>query len=190
MNPATAARLHWLAPALSALWLAACATPAEPVGSERCYPRENAAQCITQPPRPLGMLSDNFPVTVRVDARCEWNPSGVILQRGARYRIKVTQVLEPWGDSWGGGSDLDGGSSGAFSFSGGFARYWARAPEQPMYALIGAQGREKRTFFVVGGEREFTADSGDELLFFANDWPGKYDDNLGCVELQVEKTSH
>jgi hypothetical protein len=184
MNPATAARVRWLAPALSVLVLAACAGPMEPVGSDRCYPRAGTAQCITQPPRHLALLSDNFPVILRVDAR------GVILQRGARYRIKVTKVIEPWSDGGlSAGADLAGSSTGAFSWAGGFSRYWARAPEHPMYALMGAQGREKRSFFVVGPERELTAASGEELLFFANDWPGEYDDNHGCLELEVEKIS-
>jgi hypothetical protein len=164
------------APVLAGFLLAACATPKEPVGDNRCHPRRNAAQCITQPPRALGMLADETPVTVRVDARCEWNPTGVILQRGARYRVALTQVVEEWTRG-----------PRILATTGKYVQRWARASDFPMYALIGAQGREERNFFVLGPETTFTAASGEELLFFANDWPGHYDDNRGCVELEIRK---
>jgi hypothetical protein len=57
----------------------------------------------------------------------------------------------------------------------------------PMYALVGAQGQESRTFFVVGPEVELTAIAGEELLFFANDWPGRYHNNRGCLELEIQR---
>ena len=161
---------------LACLALAACATPREPVGPNRCQPRTQGAQCITQAPRPLGILSDSSPVTVQVDARCEWNPTGVLLERGARYQLAVTNVVEEW---------MRGPR--ILSVSGKYVQRWARASEFPMYALIGAQGREERTFFAAGPQTTFTAASGEELLFFANDWPGYYDNNRGCVEIEIRK---
>ena len=161
---------------LACLALAACATPKEPVGPNRCQPRPAGAQCITQAPRPLGLLLDNSPVTVQVDARCEWNPSGVILQRGARYHVAVTRVLETWADK-----------KPVMGLAGRYTQRWARAPELPMDALVGSEGRDGRTLFLAGPESTFTAQRGDELLFFANDWPGRTADNRGCVELEIRQ---
>jgi len=158
------------------LLLAGCASPREPVGDNRCQPRPDGAQCITQPPRPLGLLAENTPVTVRVDARCEWNPTGVILQRGERYRIAVTRVLEQWG-----------GGPRFLSEGGRYTQRWARASELPLHALVAAQGREEKTFFAVGAQASFTAASGEELLFFSNTWPGYYDGNRGCVEVEIQR---
>ena len=165
-------------PLLAALLLAACASLKEPVGDNRCHPRRDGAQCITQPPRALSLLPNDAPVTVRVDARCEWNPTGVILQRGARYRLAVTNVLEDWTRG-----------PRILPATGKYVQRWARAEEFPMYTLIAAQGREERNFFAVGPETTFTATAGDELLFFANDWPGYYDRNRGCVEVEIRKLS-
>jgi hypothetical protein len=160
------------------LLLAGCASPKDPIGDNRCHPRPNGAQCITQPPRALSLLADDTPVTLRVDARCEWNPTGVILQRGARYRVNVTSVLEEWTRG-----------PRIMATTGKYVQRWARASEFPMYALVGAQGREERNFFAAGPETIFTAASGEELMFFANDWPGAYDNNHGCVEVEVRKLS-
>jgi hypothetical protein len=167
-----------LAPLLACLLLAACATPKEPVGDNRCHPRPKGAQCVSQPPRALSMLANDTPVTVRVDARCEWNPTGVILQRGARYRLTVTQVVE----------EFTRGPR-ILSLSGKYVQRWARASEFPLYTLIAAQGREERNFLAMGPEASFTATSGDELLFFVNEWPGHYDDNRGCAEVEIRKLS-
>lgn len=164
------------APLLACLLLAACASPKEPVGDNRCHPRPGGAQCITQPPRALSMLGNDQAVTVRVDARCEWNPTGVILQRGARYRVAVTNVIEEWTRG-----------PRILAASGKYVQRWSRASDFPMYSLIAAQGREERTFFAVGPETTFTAASGEELLFFANDWPGYYDGNRGCVDVEIRK---
>ncbi|MBL0427549.1 hypothetical protein [Ramlibacter alkalitolerans] len=161
---------------LACLVLAACASPKEPVGPDRCHPRPNGAQCITQAPRPLSLLPVGTPVTVRVDARCEWNPTGVIVERGSRYRLAVTNVVEDW---------IRGPR--ILSVSGKYVQRWARASEFPMYTLVAAQGRDERTYFAAGPETTFTAASGDELLFFANDWPGYYDSNRGCVEVEIRK---
>jgi hypothetical protein len=160
----------------SCVLLAACATPKEPVGPDRCHPRPNGAQCITQAPRALSFLPVGTPVSVRVDARCEWNPTGVILERGSRYHLAITNVVEEW---------IRGPR--ILSVSGKYVQRWARASDFPMYALVGAQGREERTFFATAPDTTFTAASGEELLFFANDWPGYYDNNRGCVEVEIRK---
>jgi hypothetical protein len=174
LRPAPSAA--WLAAMLTGVALAGCVTVQDPLGPERCYPRHNAAQCVTRQPRPLSLLADNAPVTVQVDARCEWNPTGVILQRGARYHVAVTKVLEDWG---GGPRLLDAASR--------YTQRWARAPALPLHALVGAQGRDERSYFVAGPEATFTAERGDELLFFSNTWPEHTIDNQGCVEVEIRQ---
>ena len=175
-------------PLLCCLVLAACASPSAPTGPNRCYERGMADKdrCLPEALRPLDLLAGGAPMTVTVDARCEWNPTGVILERGARYNLKVTRLREDWED-WQTPADLETGWPQRYAWSARHMQPWARAPRLPMYALIGAQGREERTFFVVGRETTLTAARGEELLFFANDWPGRYDNNHGCVELQIQK---
>jgi hypothetical protein len=173
--------------ALAALLLAACGTPPQPEGLNRCVAREGPSQCVTQPPRRLALLPPGAAATVRVDARCEWNPTGVILERGARYRLKVTQVVEPWADGRQRASDLRTGWPGMYATGGRVIQRWARAPDFPMYALVGAQGNESRHFFLVGPETELTAVYGEELLFFANDWPSRYHNNHGCLDVEVRR---
>lgn len=56
-----------------------------------------------------------------------------------------------------------------------------------MYALIGAEGDDPSTFFVAEPGQTFTARTSRELLFFANDWPGRYHNNHGCLDVTVER---
>jgi hypothetical protein len=179
-----------LAIPLFCLGLAACASVEPPAGPNRCYERGMAekSSCMPEALRRLDVLPAGQPVTVTVDARCEWNPTGVILERGARYNLKVTRFTEDWQD-WRADSDLETGWSAMYGWGGRQLQHWARAPRFPMYALIGAQGREERSFFVVGRETNLTAAAGEELLLFANDWPGRYNNNRGCVQLQIQKLS-
>jgi hypothetical protein len=187
MTAALPCSARWSAPVLAALLLAGCSTPPQPQGLNRCVERKDASRCITRPPRALALLPPGAPVSVQVDARCEWNPTGVILERGARYRVKVTQGEESWVDGVQRASDLQTGWPGFYARFGRIAQRWARAPDVPMYSLIGAQGHESRNFFVVGRETEFTASTGEELLFFANDWPGRYHNNRGCLDVEIQR---
>ena len=186
----TRTSLPGLAIPLLCLLLAACASPQPAAGPNRCYERGMADKsvCLPEALRRLDVLPVGQPVTVTVDARCEWNPTGVILERGARYHLQVTRLLEPWAD-WRTPSDLETGWPATVGWGSRQVQRWARAPRLPVYALVGAQGMEERSFFVVGRETTLTAGAGDELLFFANDWPGRYHNNRGCLQLQVEKLS-
>jgi hypothetical protein len=58
-----------------------------------------------------------------------------------------------------------------------------------MYALAGARGKDAQEFFLIGHEATVRgASSGPkELLAFANDWPGKYKYNHGCLELTITR---
>ena len=174
---------------LACALLAACASPTAPVGPNRCYERGMADKSVCTPEalRRLDVLPAGQSVRVTVDARCQWNPTGIILERGATYELKVAGRREAWTDSWQSESDLETGWTGLYRFSGGYARHWARAPRHPIYALMGAQGYEERYFFVVGEGRALKAEAGEELMFFANDWPGAYENNHGCLQVDVRK---
>lgn len=171
--------------------LGACATPSR----QNCEPREpGAAQCVVPPPRKLGPLAPSDPpVQVVVDARCRWNPTGVQLEKDAVYAISARERSDdPWVDR-GVKSDLATGWHGTFwRFVGRLFQPGARAPELPLYALVAAQGQAGKIYSVAGHEARLQSRAADgdppiELLFFANDWPGMYHNNHGCVDVEVRR---
>lgn len=171
--------------------LGACATPSQ----QNCEPREpGTAQCLVPQPRRLGLLAETDPpVQVVVDARCRWNHTGVQLQQGAVYAISArVRRDDPWVDK-GVESDLSTGWKGAFwGLVGRLFQPGARAPDLPLYALVAAQGQAGRIHSVAGHEARLQSETADddpptELLFFANDWPGMYHNNHGCVDVEVKR---
>jgi hypothetical protein len=127
--------------------------------------------------------------TARVDARSKWNRTGVLLEPHGRYAVQVTDVLEPWRD-WHMPSDLSTGWKGPIaSVLGALARWLARDSRSPMYALVGARGKETGDFVLLGDKAEIGGNGFQavELFAFANDWPWMYWNNHGCVELTITR---
>jgi len=175
-----------IAPLLSCLLLAACASHTPASGPNACHPRAALQQCPLLPTRALAQLKEGT-VAAMVDARCQWNGTGVLLEPDAHYRITAAKVAEGWADSWQPESDLEDGWPGIFTLGGKLLQPGARAPRHPMYSLVGAQGRDEGTFFVAGWEHTLTATRKAELLFFANDWEAHYGNNHGCVEVRIQR---
>lgn len=167
----------------AAFLLAACSGPLKVVEGQ-CGPRPPAELACRQQPVQPRKLADGA-VPVRVDARCHWTHTGVQLQPGERYRITAApEAVEGWRD-WTEDSDPLQGWTEHPGFFERFARLFSRAPAVPMYALVGAEGEDRASYFTaLAGPR--TAARGGELLLFPNDWYLKYGNNLGCLDVRVE----
>lgn len=173
--------------ALLALLAAGCATPAPDAGLAECRPRPATEQaCLLAVPAAPAPLAAGGTATARIDARCPWNRTGVRLEPGARYALAVTRALEPWVDWWV-PSHPRTGWTGIAGWFNGLANGRARAANAPMYALVGAQGQRPDTFFVAGEASTLRATHAEELLLFANDWPARYGNNHGCLELTIRR---
>ncbi|MEJ8839333.1 hypothetical protein [Ramlibacter sp. AN1133] len=175
-----------IAPLLSCVLFAACASQTPAAGPNACHSRDALQQCPLMPTRVLAELNEGT-ATAMIDARCHWNSTGVLLEPDAHYRITAAKVVEGWADSWQPESDLKDGWPGIFRLSGKLFQLRARAPGHPMYSLVGAEGRDESTFFVAGWEQTLTATRRAELLFFANDWENHYQNNHGCVEVRIQR---
>lgn len=172
---------------LTLVLVAGCASaPKGPLAPEAyvqsCRPADQPGRACLQPAQALA----GGATRVRVDAQCVWNRTGVQMQQGAVYEITATPVLEDWKDA-STRSDLEDGWKGAASVAGTFARFRARASKLPMYALVGAEGEDPKTFFKVGRKAFHTAKNTSELVLFANDWNGRYQNNHGCADVTVRR---
>lgn len=125
--------------------------------------------------------------TFEVDAQLEWNPSQVDLDAGQSYEIraKVKPDTE-WKDA-GVESSLSKGWNWPSRAIGWLARRKARARHLPMYSLVGAIDQDGATFFLIGDGTRLVAPKAGELQAFANDWPGRYENNQGRAEVHIRR---
>ncbi len=160
---------------------------APPAYVESCDPAASPRrQCIRAVPPPARHLGDT-PAVVRVDAQCRWNRTGVQLEPGREYDLSAA-VVEGWVDHLLPDADLRSGwQRFPWVLAGWLASPFARHRWRPMYALVGAEGQDPDSFFVVGHGIRHVARTHEELLFFANDWPDQYGNNHGCLELTIRR---
>lgn len=123
--------------------------------------------------------------TFLLDAKREWNPSGIDVKAGEYYSIKAT-ILEEWKDA-GTGSSLSKGWNPPARWIDWLARRKARAPHLPMYSLVGSIDEDTGTFFLIGEAARLQVPKDGALQAFANDWPGRYSNNHGRLEIVVER---
>lgn len=109
---------------------------------------------------------------VEVDPRDLYCPSGIEITPGARYRFDASGQ---WKDGWIACSP-DG-------WPGWLLEGWNRLPWRRVFLLCGSVGKDLRHAFPVGSEGEWSAPAeaaqwaARQLYFFANDWPGRYDNH-------------
>ena len=148
-----------------------------------------ARSCIEEPAAAPAGLDVGASARSWVDAQCRWNRTGVLTQMNALYEVEVIAQTEAWFDDEL-ESDLATGWIGRIArLVGFFARGFARDVHSPMYALIAAQGKEGNDYTLVGsrGAVTGTREQPAELLLFANDWPSKYQNNHGCLKVQITR---
>lgn len=147
--------------------------------------------CIRTPVATASPLAIGQKTTARVDAQCWWNRTGILLEPTGVYDVEVTAKIEAWRDAEMAEADVrTGWTGGVASFVGFFAKLLARDIHSPMYSLVGARGKNPKDFVLIGERASVTGAHAEpvELLVFANDWPSKYKNNHGCLELTVTRT--
>lgn len=122
-----------------------------------------------------------------VDARNPCNQSGVLVEEGHRYIVKV-EMLEPWVD-WFIKSSPERGWQGLARSIEPFARRHARTRQFPMYALVGAIDDDESTFFLLPSNEHWLAPKAGQLTCFANDYPHKYHNNRGRHIVSLRRTA-
>lgn len=122
-------------------------------------------------------------VTVTVAARCPWNDTGVVLERGRTYRFTAAGE---WADAWNRCGPEGYASNNVFMRLAEWAR---RVPSEPWFALIGAQARDLSTRFAIGAGCECQPRQTGELTCFANDVPFLYWNNRGEIALTIERVA-
>lgn len=167
----------------AAFLLAACSGPLKVVEGQ-CGPKPPEERACRQQPVQARKLADGA-VPVRVDARCHFTHTGVQLQPGERYTVTVVgDPVEAW-DDW---IEKSHPATGWVEHPGlyeRFVRLFSRAPDVPMYALVGAEGEDRASYFpALAGTK--TATRAGELLLFPNDWYLNYGNNKGCLDVEVK----
>jgi len=120
--------------------------------------------------------------SVHVPACAKWTPTGVLVRKGDIYAFKS---LPP--DRW---IDLFVRTSarGYASLTSIQARFESnrRVPSAPWFALCASIGRRGQAFQIQLDDRQPIRDDG-ELGLFANDAEKAYWNNLGSVNIQIER---
>jgi hypothetical protein len=115
-----------------------------------------------------------------------WNRSGIAVQPGERYAMRVTRV-EDWVD-FTLTATLDGLVQVPWYMDGWLPRA-LRCPEAEWYALVGTVGDRLDRCFTVGSQAAYEARHEGELRFFANDAPFASINNRGTLTLAIERTA-
>ena len=122
---------------------------------------------------------------ITIDAKNKWNRTGIILKPGSTYLFEVSDIND-WRDA---GLSADP-EKGVFnpSFFQDLFKFLIRDKGENWFVLIGSIGKNKKTFFKIGGGGKCTIPSHfkeGELLCFANDAYSFYCNNHGSLKLHV-----
>ena len=182
-------RKEWLAPLAITLAMGGCGGP-PPVFD--CKPRsEDLPRCIEKTAGPAAPLLPGTSTHFVVDAMCEWNRSGVLLDHGGEYLIESRDIGEEKWEDKGTKASPDEGWTDGMTFFDPPARWFARARRIPMYALVASQGPHGPVSLASNGSVvQSKVERGQpaiELLVYANDWVGFYSNNHGCLEVTVRR---
>jgi hypothetical protein len=133
-------------------------------------------------PGTIGPLDVGRSATVLVDAREQWNRTGLILTEGQSYSFYV-----PGEEFW---------RDGALEVTAdGYTRFWLspfgylkRVPRANWFRLVGQIGHLPSERFVIGmGLSGHAPRVTGELVCFANDIPWMYWNNSGLIKLTVRR---
>jgi hypothetical protein len=123
------------------------------------------------------MPNKNLPATI--DSIQLWNNTGINLVAGQKYHFQATGQWTDWKYT----CDADGYQSPNFFFK--LCESLRRMPQAPWFALIGSIDKDKNSFFLIGTDKNITAQKTGQLYCFANDVIIAYGNNQGSIELNV-----
>jgi hypothetical protein len=122
--------------------------------------------------------------TVKICARQPWNDTGIRLEAGKAYRFSATGNWDDWFVT-----------CGVEGYSKNYLKPFEtlrRVPHAQWFSLIGSCDKDPSSYFDLGyiiakQGGHYRAKHTGELCCFANDMPGMYWNNHGCVELHVQQ---
>jgi hypothetical protein len=118
-------------------------------------------------------------VTERIASNLHATPTGIALERGARYDLAVIEI-EEWQD---GHVPCDANGHDIWYLR--LARFKRRVPEANWLALMGSIDGEEP--FLIGMHQSYTATRSGQLVCFANDAGFAYGNNKGWLRLKVKR---
>lgn len=125
--------------------------------------------------------------SVRADSL--WSPTQLSVKKGTTYQFTPAYGSR-WVDLW-----LPSGPEGSDHVVMGLGYFRGKLRVQtlegrriPFFALIGTIGRNTDHAFLIGRGCTWTCPEDGELFCFANDWPDKYGNNKGSIEVVVTWT--
>ena len=156
------------------------------LASSACASRPDSGYtCPTS--RAGGLFADRCSPTILVDARAPDNPTGVSVSPGQLVSVELQGDFDP-DIPW---QDLriratpESGWAGLWKILEPLARYLgARHKGSPMSALTCEIGQAENEQYQAA-KGPFKARGSGELSCFANDWPGRYENNSGCIRIRV-----
>ncbi len=122
---------------------------------------------------------------VSVRARDPWNPSGVLMEKGAVYRFQIVKITG-WDDA--GEKNIDP-LAGWTNFLLDFFSVFIRCPGQLYFRLIGGVSKKRKHFFPIDPEKPYTAEATGEFFAFANDLRPFYFNNHGVLILSIARVA-
>ncbi len=138
------------------------------------------------PCRPGNQSKMNMEValnTAIVQAVELWNPTGIQLKKGVRYRFAVP-AGQVWKDGW-----IRCGPEGYWRWYLAPFQQHRRVPQANWFALIGTIGQSEANPILIGaGLSAYEPNQDGELFCFANDAPFAYNNNSGSIILEVYPT--
>jgi len=153
---------------------------------------DNLAHHLEVGMRPLLPLDVSEPRTIPVFAHQLYNRTGLLLEKGRRYRFSVTAErtwrdasIECNGDGW----DRDHPDIRWFKDVGvAMMEPFRRFPEAKWFTLIGGVGDQDQELFAIGqGGTQYIPENSGEFCPFANDLKRMYGNNDGFLYVTVER---
>lgn len=126
------------------------------------------------------------PHPVKVPADAPWYHTGISLRKEHVYRFEVSPPEQTWIDA----------SMKPFTADGRIV-FWAigacpflRMPSVKWFALLGCIDKKRDTYFKIGIKKEsYSPETDGELVCFANDALGHYENNKGEMNFTITRIS-
>jgi len=126
------------------------------------------------------MADQTFPITVQINARPEWNDTGITLKAGQRYQFTASGT---WKDAWNScGPDGYPSNSTVLRLS----EKYRRVADRNWFMLCGSLDKDTALIFPIGSSFSPPPFERDGVLTcFANDISYMYWNNCGSVALTI-----
>ncbi len=134
----------------------------------------------------MNELELNAPKEVTVPADNPWYHTGLLLRKTHVYKMEVLPADQTWFDA----KMKPFTADGRVVPLGVGVKPFFRMPFVKWFALLGSIGENSDTYFKIGLLREeYTPEEDGELVCFANDVLGHYENNSGEMKFTITRIS-